>query len=99
MTDRPPQAGTAREALAALKEELAARPVERLKWQVLRAFGALPTERRARRMRDRDYLWCALNLLLDAQRGGAAEDGTATAGENAAFDMERYERLSRGETA
>lgn len=32
---------------------------------MLRAFGALPTEERARAMTDRDYLWCALNLVLD----------------------------------
>ena len=39
----------------------------RLQWRVLRAFGALPTERRARDMTDRDYLWCALNLVLDRE--------------------------------
>ena len=32
---------------------------------MLRAFGALPTEARAREMTDRDFLWCALNLMLD----------------------------------
>lgn len=32
---------------------------------MLKAFGALPTEARAREMTGRDYLWCALNLLLD----------------------------------
>lgn len=30
-------------------------------------MGALPTEERARAMKDRDYLWCALNLLLDQE--------------------------------
>ena len=30
-------------------------------------FGALPTEERAKRMTDRDYLWCALNLALDRE--------------------------------
>ena len=34
---------------------------------MLRTFGALPTEPRARAMTDRDYLWCALNLLLDGE--------------------------------
>lgn len=34
---------------------------------MLRLFGALPTEERARDMTDRDYLWCALNLLLDRE--------------------------------
>lgn len=85
----------AAERLAELTRELANSPVERLKWQVLRAFGALPTERRARKMTDRDYLWCALNLLLDAPEAEIAA-GAAT-GENASFDEERYERLSRGE--
>lgn len=34
---------------------------------MLRAFGALPTEERAKQMTDRDYLWCALNLALDRE--------------------------------
>ena len=34
---------------------------------MLRAFQALPTEARAREMTRRDYLWCALNLLLDEE--------------------------------
>ena len=32
---------------------------------MLRTFQALPTEARAREMTDREYLWCALNLMLD----------------------------------
>lgn len=32
---------------------------------MLKAFGALPTEARAKEMTARDYLWCALNLLID----------------------------------
>lgn len=85
----------AAERLAELTRELANSPVERLKWQVLRAFGALPTERRAKRMTDRDYLWCALNLLLDAPEAEITKG--AAGGENASFDEERYRRLSRGE--
>ena len=34
---------------------------------MLRAFHALPTEARAREMKARDYLWCALNLMLDRE--------------------------------
>ena len=34
---------------------------------MLRLFGALPTEGRAKSMTDRDYLWCALNLALDQE--------------------------------
>lgn len=90
----PARRAAAARRLAELTRELANSPVERLKWQVLRAFGALPTERRARKMTDRDYLWCALNLLLDASE---PETEAAAAGENASFDEERYQRLSRGE--
>lgn len=32
---------------------------------MLRSFSALPTEKRAREMKDREFLWCALNLMLD----------------------------------
>jgi len=34
---------------------------------VLKTFGALPTEARAKDMKARDYLWCALNLMLDRE--------------------------------
>ena len=34
---------------------------------MLRAFGALPTEPRAREMKDRDFLWCLVNTLLDEE--------------------------------
>lgn len=50
-----------------LKEKLKTLPQERLKWKVLRAFGALPTEERAKAMTGRDFLWCALHLLLDEE--------------------------------
>lgn len=39
--------------------------MERLRWRVLRSFGALPTEERVKAMKNRDYLYCALHLLLD----------------------------------
>lgn len=57
-------AGDAR-AHEAMLERLSAQPYERLKWRVLRACGALPTEARAREMTDADYLYCALHLSLD----------------------------------
>lgn len=50
-----------------LKARLARLPRQRLQWRVLRAFGALPTEGRARAMTEGDYLWCAANLLLDGE--------------------------------
>ena len=34
---------------------------------MLKAFHALPTEARAREMKDRDYLWCLANELLDGE--------------------------------
>lgn len=34
---------------------------------MLRQFGALPTERRAREMKGRDYLWCLANELRDRE--------------------------------
>lgn len=34
---------------------------------MLRSFSALPTEERVRALKDRDILWCALNLMLDDQ--------------------------------
>ena len=34
---------------------------------MLKQFRALPTEGRARAMKDRDYLWCLANALLDGE--------------------------------
>lgn len=66
-------------------------------------------------MTDRDYLWCALNLMLDDEEaleglcpacraearegkcpvcGGAV--GGSMAGENAGFDLARFEELRNG---
>lgn len=50
-----------------IKELLGESDYERLKWRVLRDFGALPTEGRVRDMTDADYLYCILNILLDAE--------------------------------
>lgn len=55
----------------ALKEALADLPQERLRWRVLRAFRALPTEERVKAMLPRDYLWCALHLLLDQEEAAS----------------------------
>ena len=60
-----------RERLDKLKTSLERMPKQRLRWRVLRCFGALPTEARARRMTDGDYLWCAVNLLLDEEEEAA----------------------------
>ena len=34
---------------------------------MLKEFRALPTEARAREMKDRDYLWCLVHQLLDRE--------------------------------
>ena len=86
---------TSREAIL---DRLAAQPYERLKWRVLRAFGALPTEERARLMTDEDYYYCALHLALDGREaagGGRAKE--IERGVNASFDMEEFERRRGGD--
>ena len=34
---------------------------------MLKEFHTLPTDPRAAAMKDRDYLWCLVNLLLDGE--------------------------------
>lgn len=34
---------------------------------MLKFFRVLPTEARARQMKDRDYLWCLLHMQLDRE--------------------------------
>lgn len=53
------------EKVRQLKDALGASAYERLKWRVLKAFGALVTEQRAKDMTDGDYLYCILNQWLD----------------------------------
>lgn len=55
------------ERLEELKNSLNGRQYERLQWRVLQAFHTLPTEECAKKMTDRDFLWCALNLALDRE--------------------------------
>ncbi len=35
---------------------------------MLSRFGALPTERRVKEMKGRDYLWCLANELVDREQ-------------------------------
>lgn len=94
----------ARLAAQALEQE----DYERLKWRVLRAFGVLPGEARARRMTDREYLYCAAQMMLDerekldamcpscrerAQRRLCPVCGEEMPEENAGFDERRFEEL------
>ena len=84
---------------------------ERLKWRVLRAFGVLPNEARAKRMTDGDYLYCAAQMMLDAQekldalcpacrekaqRARCPVCGEELGEENAGFDETRFEELKHG---
>ncbi len=55
------------EELETVKKNLSDDPGERLRWRVLKQFGALPTEARARAMKGRDYLWCLSNIVLDRE--------------------------------
>lgn len=55
------------EELEKVKENLSGDSSERLRWRVLKRFGALPTEGRVRAMKGRDYLWCLANTLLDGE--------------------------------
>lgn len=92
--------------LQALEQE----PYERLKWKVLRAFGVLPSEQRAKQMTDGEYLYCVLQMMLDEQeqldmlcpscRQKANEPRCPACGkqlpeENASFDEKRYEELKK----
>lgn len=49
------------------KKSLKHAPAERLRWRVLKEFGVLPGEGRAKRMTDREFLYCTLQLWLDEE--------------------------------
>lgn len=99
------------EELPQLQALLGQEEPERLKWRVLRAFGVLPSEERARRMTLGDYYLCAMHLALDAEeqlarlcpecREKAAQARCPACGAmldtvNAGFDEKRYEELRHG---
>lgn len=94
-----------------VKDALVEDGYERLKWRVLRAFGVLPSEARAREMTDGDYLYCVLQMTLDeeerleqlcpscraeAESRRCAVCGAALGERNASFDEARFEELRRG---
>lgn len=77
--------------LEQLLTEAAQNPRARLRWHVLRAFGVLPQERRARRLKDRDIVTCGLHMILDA--GGFVPPASINEG----FDEKKFEEMrSRG---
>lgn len=82
----------------------------RLRWKVLRKFGVLPWEDRAKAMQDGDLLHCVLQLMLDAEEelerlcpkckedllaGGCPVCGAVQYGQNPNFDEKRFEELKR----
>lgn len=94
----------------ALLQELRGEPYERLKWKVLRAFGVLPSEKRAQEMTDGEYLYCVMQMMLDGEetlsqmcpscREKVKENRCVACGEmipeeNASFDEARYEELKK----
>ena len=96
----------------ALCRALEQAPYERLKWRVLRAFGVLPTEARARQMTDGAYLYCVAQMMLDeqeklqmlcpscreqAEREVCPVCGAAAGEQNAMFDEKRFEELKHAQ--
>ena len=77
------------QALEALMQELTCDGYARLYYKVLRAFGVLPSEKRAKDLTDGELLFLAANLQLDEQAVG---DGLT----NPAFDQSRFEALKGG---
>lgn len=76
------------DALHALMEELAGDGYARLYYKVLRAFGALPSERRARSLTDGELLFLAANMALD--------EAPAAGDVNPAFDEARFMAMKGG---
>lgn len=68
--------------------------VQRLKWIVLREFGILPGSKQARELKDKDFVICGANMVLDGRlrsRGGCVEGAR-----NVCFDEKRFSELLEG---
>jgi hypothetical protein len=76
-----------------LLRALAADPMARLRWHVLRTFGVSPGGADDAAMSDGDILIAAANLVLDRRQGGKTKE----AGGNPAFDEARFARLREDE--
>jgi len=72
----------------------AGKSMERLKWLVLRRFSVLPRDASAQRMTEADFVWCGLQMLLDASGGHGLETGEG--GVNGSFDAARFENMEAG---
>ena len=77
--------------MEALLSALAADPMGRLRWMVLRAFHVLPGSEADRQMTEEKLLRCGLYLLLETDSGPQAE-----AERSAAFDEGRFLALAKG---
>lgn len=81
--------------LEELLSELEARPMERLRWRVLREFGVLPGSARARELSDLECLICGAHMVLDGRGTTGGSDGESAVNES--FDRERFDGLRGGE--
>ena len=68
--------------------------MERLKWLVLRSFSVLPGDRAAQSMTEADFVWCGLQMLLDAGEQIGRE--TPEGGVNERFDAAHFEEMEAG---
>lgn len=90
------------------KQRLSQNSKERLRWKVLRSFGVLPWESRAKAMTDGDLLYCILHTVLDHEdaldrlcpqcrsdllKDGCPACGALHYGQNPNFDPSRFEEL------
>lgn len=78
-------------SLEELLTALAADPMERLRWLVLRRFGVLPFSEQARGLSDEDFVMCGAHMVLDAR--GSSRGGYDEGGVNASFDEDRFKNL------
>ncbi len=105
-----PHCGQEEARTEAMLDRLRQLPEARIQWRVLRAFGVLPSERRARAMTRGDYLYCVLQLLLDEEerlarlcpdcRAAAEAEHCPVCGKQweagGSFDPARFEQLKGG---
>ncbi len=70
--------------LKARKALLAESPKERLKWQILKTFGVLPSDASAKSLDDDTLIDCALHMILDLHPC------------NPSFDMDEFRRQQGG---
>lgn len=75
-----------------LIEKLSCDPVARLRWRVCREFHILPFSRAAKRMTDRQVVFCGAQMVLDRRERDGARAGEEA--RNGGFDKARFARLA-----